>query len=175
MKPVNIGLSNQLMGVGNKPVNIGPANQVSGVGESWWDMSTLWGVVSGDEAKRAEELNKKILDLNADRQAKGIITAEQRQAMDAAILNDDPQAYRSQVGEAFLEGAQEGLQAEQEFVKNTAGAIVSGAAGFVPWWVYAGGALFLANYLGLFDTLKTRGSLSAASRASRRASGQSLF
>lgn len=136
--------------------------QVSGVGGGW---GSLWDVVTGKEAARGEDLNWRIQDLNAQKVELGQWTQAQAAAADARL--DDPSTYRTQVGEAFVEGAAEGLAAEQAAVRGTATGLLSGTLGFIPWWVWVGGLGYAAWYLGLLSGL--RGSLSPKARTRRAA------
>ena len=137
--------------------------QVTGVGDGGW--SSLWDVITGKEQKRAADLNAQLQQLNAQKLASGEWTPEQTARANANL--DDPSTYRSQVGEAFVQGAAEGLAAEQAAVKGAATGLVTSAAGFLPWWVWVGGLGYVAWYLGLFTGIK--GSLAPARRARRAA------
>lgn len=140
---------------------LGEAGLLSGWG-------SLWDVVTGKEADRGIELNKKITAANEAAVAAGTMT--QAQADTANSRLDDPSTYRTQVYDAFEQGALEGLAAEQSLVKNTTTGLISGTLGFVPWWGWVVGAAVLANYLGVFSELK--GSLAPSARSKRRAMRQ---
>ena len=64
----------------------------------------------------------------------------------------DEQVYS--VASDFVTGAKEGLAAEQAAVKGAATGIVSGALGFVPWWVWPVALLILAFQLVWLRKLK---------------------
>jgi len=136
---------------------LGEAGLLSGWG-------SLWDVATGSEAARGAELNARITAANEAAVAAGTMTQAQSDAANARL--DDPGTYRTQVYDAFEQGAKEGLLAEQTLVKNTATGLISGTLGFVPWWGWLVGAAVLANYLGVFSELK--GSLAPSARARRR-------
>jgi len=140
--------------------------RTDGVGEasffSGW--GGLWNVMTGKEQARGAALNEQIAAQNAAAVAAGIMT--QAQADAAARSLDNPSDYRDEIYDAFAKGAAEGLAAEQKLFKDTTTGILGGALGFIPWWAWVGGAVVLANYLGVFKGLK--GSLSPAARARRK-------
>lgn len=124
-----------------------------GVG-GWGD---LLDVITGKATDDANAVDAKIMQLNADRVALGAMTQAQADAANAALLADNPEGYRRAVGDAAMEGAMDGLAAEQRWVKETLGDVVGtvgkGVLGFVPWWVWVGGGAYVAYRLGAFDNL----------------------
>lgn len=146
----------------------------------------LWDVLSGSEAERARELEARIAELNARRVAMGRMTQAQADAANAAVVNDDPDAYVAQVGDAFIEGAKEGEQAELAWVGTVAEKITGiptrlavqaaesaarGILGSLPWWVWAGavvGVLWWTGAIGPGLFMATRGSASGIQRRATR-------
>lgn len=120
----------------------------------WGD---LLDVITGKATDDANAVDAKIMQLNADRVALGAMTQAQADAANAALLSDNPEGYRRAVGDAAMEGAMDGLAAEQQWVKETLGTVVGtvgkGVLGFVPWWVWVGGGAYVAYRLGAFDNL----------------------
>ena len=97
--------------------------------------------------------------LQADHAAKLASGAESQANYDTYLAhaqNSPATAYDAQIGEAFVEGAQEGLAAEQAAVKGTLTGTLQGALGFVPWWLWVVALGWLGYQLGLFDFLKRK-------------------
>lgn len=109
-----------------------------------------WGLVDifyPGETARAEELDRRNAELNAQRRSMGIVTQEQTDAQEARF-NDRPAEHDAAIVEGFVEGAKEGASA-------TAGAIRGSIAGplnflfsAIPWQLWAVGAVALFLYMG---------------------------
>lgn len=114
------------------------------------------GVDTDAEAKRAEELAAWEARLNANPRMQQVWTPEdwlaheQQAAAEAAAYA--PATYDDQVWQAAKEGAAEGLADMQRSVKDAATGAAAwslrGVFGFVPWWVWLGGAFYVAWRLG---------------------------
>lgn len=149
-----------------RPLSSLPTRAVSG---------DLWDVVSGAEADRARELQARIEALNARRVEMGRMTQAQADAANAAVAADDPDTYVAQVGDAFIEGAQEGEEAEIAWVSSVAENITAaptriafaaassaakGILGNIPWWVWVAagvGVLWWTGVIGPGLFAATRG------------------
>lgn len=136
----------------------------------------LWDVVSGSEAARARELQAKIEALNARRVAEGKMTQAQADAANAAVAADDPDTYVAQVGDAFVEGAKEGVEEEVQWVATVAEKITEvptrlaveaaagaarGVLGNIPWWLWGAGIVAVLWWTGVIGPglfMATRGS-----------------
>lgn len=123
----------------------------TGFFESW---GPLWGVLTGAERDRAIELNQKIEELNKKRVEQGKMTQKQADDAQAALWSENPDDYRRIVGDAFVEGAEEGIRAQQEFLEKFANKFTKTAIGYVPTVVWIGLGVAAAWYLGVFDNLK---------------------
>lgn len=142
---------------GNK---LGAAEDTNtGFFSSW---GPLWNVLTGAERDRAIELNRKIEELNKKRVEQGKLTQAQADAAQAALWSENPNRYREIVGNAFAEGAEEGIRAQQEFIEMATNKLFRTAAGYVPTIAWIALGVFVAHYLGVFDGLK--GSLSRRRR-----------
>jgi hypothetical protein len=142
-------------------MNITDIGSPSSVGRSkslFSGWGSLWDVITGAEQERGDELNRRIIELNEQRVAAGRMTREQADRANTAVAADDPSAYRAAVGEAFLEGAAEGISAQQRWLNNAMNSVVSTGLGYVPTLVWVGLGVYGLYYLGAFDNLK--GSLS---------------
>ena len=127
----------------------------TGLFQSW---GPLWDTLTGAERDRAIELNNKIEELNKSRVAAGKLTQAQADAAQEALWSENPDDYREIVKDAFVEGAEEGLKAQQEFLELATNKVLKTAAGYIPTAVWIGAGVFALYYLGIFDGLK--GSLS---------------
>lgn len=117
---------------------------------SW---SAFTGVDLDAEAKRRAELEAWETALDEKAAERGIWDEQaqevhrRQQAIDAAAYGSGSD-YAGQVNDAFVEGAQEGLADMQTGVKDTlTGGLafsVKGVLGFVPWWAWLAGAIYLA-------------------------------
>lgn len=133
---------------GNK---LGSTEGNVGFTQSW---GPLWDVLTGAEKDRAIELNQKIEELNKKRVEQGKLTQKQADDAQVALWSENPEDYRSIVGDAFTEGAAEGIQAQQEFLEMFANKFTRTAVGYVPTVVWIGLGVAAAWYLGVFDALK---------------------
>lgn len=133
---------------GNK---LGAATGNTGFFQSW---GPLWDVLTGAERQRAIELNQKIEELNKKRVEQGKLTQKQADDAQAALWSENPDDYRSIVGDAFNEGAAEGIKAQQDFLEMFANKFTRTAVGYVPTVVWIGLGVAAAWYLGVFDNLK---------------------
>lgn len=110
------------------------------------------------EQERSDELDRKLRELNAAAVERGRMTPEQYLEFERR-LNEQP-SVEEQVEEAFIEGAKEGLEKQQQAVKRTLTETVKAAVGFVPWWLWillaVAAVAWLANTLGLFSLLKRK-------------------
>lgn len=120
---------------------------------SWWA-----NIFAPGEQARSDELDRKLRELNAAAVERGRMTPEQYQEF--VRRQDAQRPVDEQVGEAFVEGAKEGLEKQQQAVRGALTETVKAAVGFVPWWLWilAGVALvvWLANALGVFQLLKRK-------------------
>jgi hypothetical protein len=127
-----------------------------GRGESF-STAAGYAFVPGAEIARGRELDARLTEENRidfERGRWDFQTAEQvrSQASTSDIDNwiADP-ATNPWAG--FKEGAAEGLANMQAGVKNTAGGLLAGALGFVPWWLWLVAAGWLLWRLGLLGKL----------------------
>jgi hypothetical protein len=110
------------------------------------------GIISdwfiGDEIKRGQELDRQILELNRQKEAKGVITAGQRRLADENLLKEDAELWTSQINRDFDAGLQEG------YVNVTGGikAAINAPARFlwdsIPLWVWVLGIGWIAWQVG---------------------------
>ena len=125
-----------------------------------WMTGLVTGVDLDAEKARAETLDKKIAEQNADLLARDIWDEEQyRQAEANRQANlAESQTYYSDVGDAFVTGAKEGLAAEAGYVKDTINTVGGGTLAWiwkaVPWWVWILGLAYVGWQLGAFKRLR---------------------
>lgn len=123
-------------------------------------MGFLSSIFAPGEQARGQKLDDQLRILNEQARAEGRISDAEFNERTARQQNSAASTYDQQIGAEFIAGAEEGLARTQAAFKDT----VSGAAGFslravfgfVPWWVWVAGALFLAFRLGLLDGMLKR-------------------
>lgn len=99
-------------------------------------MSWLGDLFLGGEKARGEELDQKIRDLNAQKEAKGVITAGQRAAYDAALESESSVIWDRQVNDDFSAGIDEGYQNVTGGIKSAINAPARFLWDSIPWWVW---------------------------------------
>lgn len=111
----------------------------------------FYKVTTGKTATQIESewnaANETLARLNADLLARGRISQADSAVMDAHLA--DLPNIDGETTDAFLQGAKEGLAAEQAAVKGTLSGFVGNALAFVPWWLWFVAAAWLAFQLGL--------------------------
>lgn len=112
------------------------------------------------EAARSDRLDAELRAHNARRVERGVMTPDDYLRFEERLGQNDSSTFDQQVEDAFVEGAREGLEKQQQAVKRTLTATVKAAVGFVPWWAWVilavAGLAWLANSLGLFQLLKRK-------------------
>lgn len=107
------------------------------------------------DAQRANERYQKQRIL--EKQQAGQIST-QKAAQLTADATPDYESYfnnpETSVTGGFVEGAKEGLAAEQKFVKSSLTNVTGGILGFIPWWVWIVGGIALFFYMGGGKMLK---------------------
>lgn len=102
------------------------------------------------EAARSDRLDAALREQNRRLVARGLMTPEQYDTFEERLADTSSGNYDELIEEAFVEGAQEGLQRQQEAVKNTLTGTLKGALGFVPWWAWLLGLGFVLYQSGAF-------------------------
>lgn len=117
---------------------------------------TLWDRIflGSEEVERGAAADKKLAELNRQAYETGLWNEAQYAQAETNRLNNAAETYGRQIGDAFTEGAKEGLAKAQEAVKGTVGTVTGGALGFVPWYVWLLGAAWLALQLGVLKLPK---------------------
>ena len=121
----------------------------------------LWDTLTGAEQEQAKDLSQKIYDLNNKLYSSGKWTKDQLDAANNNLASDRPDDYVKQIIAATDSVISDEVDAVYLAIKNTAATLVkiatdaaaaaaSGVVSATPWWVYAGIALYVANYLGVF-------------------------
>lgn len=130
------------------------------------------GIDVDAEAQRTRELNAKKEALDAEAYKKGIWTAEDARFVEAQRASDaaawNPDRYGAEVRTAAAQGAVEGLDKMQQNFRDTLGGAATFGAkltlGWIPWWIWLGGALYAAWRLGLLAPLLAKGRLAWSNR-----------
>lgn len=105
-------------------------------------MSFLGDLFIGGEKERGEELDRQIRELNAQKEAKGVITAGQRAAYDAALESESSVIWDKQVNDDFSAGVDEGYQNVTGGIRTAINAPARFLWDSIPWWVWGGLLVF---------------------------------
>jgi hypothetical protein len=125
---------------------------------AWWNpldyipLSSDGKSVNALEAEQAS-IDQRRADLNARQLALGQISQEQFATLEGSRMADQLDVG-GQIYGAAADGAAQGLKDAQSVVRKTATGIVSGAAGFLPWWTWLVVLALVFHWLGGFDALK---------------------
>jgi len=129
----------------------------------------LWNTLTGAEQSQAKDLSDRIYALNLHLYTTGKWTKAQFDSAAKNLATDNPDLYFQQVEDALLDGADEGAKVELDAIKDTVknatkalvqvatgvtGAVIKAITSTTPWWVWAGLALYIAHYLGVFQEAK---------------------
>ena len=114
----------------------------------WAWVSKLVGY-DEENAARAAAADAQLRELNAqDALIYGPSWQAQVETNYRAQESFDPDHQQDLIGEAFEQGASEGLETMQDAVKGTLSKVGLGALGFIPWWVWPAALIALFLYLG---------------------------
>jgi hypothetical protein len=159
----------------SRSVELARLRPVSGVISDAYDnivngeWSALWRTLTGTEQQQSKELSAKIYELNTRLYTSGRWTKAQFDQASKNLAKDNPDDYIAQIQSAAKEGADEATLAAADSVisgiktatagmwkitTDVVGAALSGLATTTPWWVWAGLALYVASYLGVFQAAK---------------------
>lgn len=105
-------------------------------------MSWLGDLFIGGEKERGEELDRQIRELNAQKEAKGVITAGQRAAYDAALESESSAIWDKQVNDDFSAGIDEGYQNVTGGIKSAINAPARFIWDAIPLWVWGAALVF---------------------------------
>ena len=105
-------------------------------------MGFLDSLFIGDEIERGKELDAKIRALNAEKEAKGVLTSGQRQAADAALELESGPVWADQINGDFSAGLDEGYANVTGGIKAAINAPARFLWDSIPWWVLVGAVLF---------------------------------
>lgn len=99
-------------------------------------MGFLDSLFIGDEIERGKELDAKIRALNAEKEAKGVLTSGQRQAADAALDLESGPVWSEQINGDFSAGLDQGFDNVTGAIKTTINAPAKFLLASIPWWVW---------------------------------------
>ncbi|MEQ2008122.1 MAG: hypothetical protein ABMA26_15095 [Limisphaerales bacterium] len=124
--------------------NVKQGNFRAATGDLFLDQETL------DASRRADD---RLAEIAARNRERGIYDDSQYARTVERLGYSNTDRYAEEVGQAFEEGAEEGLASMQSGVKGALNTTARGILGFIPWWVYLLAALWIAWQLGLLSKL----------------------
>ena len=113
-----------------------------------WLRTQVTGVDVDETQRISDEQDEKLAQLNRDALESGQYSQAQYEMAEKHRIDGVVVDAAGQVGEAFIEGAKEGLAREQELVKGAVNGVAKGILGFIPWWVFVVAIIALFLYLG---------------------------
>lgn len=119
------------------------------------DLSAATGslFLSAEDIEAGRRADDHLAQIAARNRERGIYDDAQYARTIERLGYSNTSVYAGQVGQAFEEGAAEGLATMQAGVKGTLNKTALGILGFIPWWVWLLAALWLAWQLGLLNKL----------------------
>lgn len=117
---------------------------------SWNPLNWIpWGNGVGSiDQLQAEQDQIRAREAELDARAKERYGETWSQTVERHRAEEYAQSYSAQVGEAFLEGAAEGAQAQIDAVQGVANKVTSFSLRLIPWQVYLVAAVALFWWLG---------------------------
>jgi hypothetical protein len=119
----------------------------------------LWDVITGKAQAESDAADAKLAALNQQQLDSGAWDQATYDNVTSAHLaaNTTGMNTYAETGQAFVQGAAEGLNNEATAVNNTLNKVAGGAVSLawkaLPWWVWLAGILFLLAYVGLLGPL----------------------
>ena len=107
-------------------------------------MGFLDSIFLGDEIERGKDLDAKIRALNAEKEAKGVLTSGQRQAADDNLAKESGPIWSEQINQDFSDGLDEGFENVTGTIKAGINAPARFLAASIPWWVWVLGLAYVA-------------------------------
>lgn len=105
------------------------------------------------ETARTAELDERNRELNRIKVARGQMTPEQASAQEARF--EEPTLdLNTQIFDAGVEGAKEGLQAIPDTIRGGLNSVAGWTWRAIPWWVFVAGIVALLVYMGGWVRLK---------------------
>ena len=96
---------------------------------------------NADDATRAAQ--------DQDALDSGLWTAQDMQVVSVnRAAEQQSSTYTTSVDQAFVQGAKDGLAAEQSAVKSAVTSVTGGILGFIPWWLWIVLAVAIYVYFG---------------------------